>query len=78
VNLKKNAFSDIEVLFHKTIHQELSSRINYKRNLEIKDFEKKISKSIRDNAIRNLCSNYKSVPIVNIIIHLENNVSFIL
>lgn len=57
---KKNAFSEVEILFHKTIQQELSSRIISKCNLEIKDFEKNISKSIRDNTIRNLCSNYKS------------------
>jgi putative transposase len=56
----KLAFSENEHLLFKNIKQELLSAIKKETNCEIRDFELGVSKSIRDNTIRNLCANYES------------------
>lgn len=63
----KLAFSENEKLLFKYVKNELSSVIEKEINSEIRDFEINVSKSIRDNTIRNLCANYKSA-----ITNLEN------
>lgn len=57
---EKLAFSENEHLLFKYEKIMLSSVIKKETNTEIRDFEISVSKSIRDNTIRNICANYKS------------------
>jgi putative transposase len=76
---KKEALSELEKLFYtlerkdlfKKQKSDLKSEI-YEQNEEITDFEKRVSKSIRDNAVRNVCSAYKTA-ITNL---KEGNIKF--
>lgn len=64
---KNEAISELEKLFYILERKELiairDSNLKlekYETNEEISEFEKRVSKSIRDNAVRNVCSAYKT------------------